>query len=41
MGVLNEKRCKNGWIDYHNKNCNFQILCRDCNLRKKENLIGI
>jgi hypothetical protein len=27
---------KNEWIDYHNKNCNFQILCRDCNLRKKK-----
>ena len=28
---------KNSWIDYHNKNCNFQILCRDCNLRKEKN----
>jgi len=27
---------KNDWVDYHNKNCNFQILCRDCNLRKKK-----
>lgn len=27
---------KNDWIDYHNKNCNLQILCRDCNLRKKK-----
>lgn len=27
---------KNDWFDYHNKNCNFQILCRDCNLRKKK-----
>jgi len=28
---------KNEWVDYHNNNCNFQILCRDCNLRKKKN----
>jgi len=28
---------KNDWVDYHNKNCNLQILCRDCNLRKKKN----
>ena len=27
---------KNEWIEYHNKNCNLQILCRDCNLRKKK-----
>ena len=27
---------KNDWIEYHNKNCNFQILCRDCNLRKSK-----
>jgi len=27
---------KYDWIDYHNKNCNFQILCKDCNLRKKK-----
>jgi hypothetical protein len=27
---------KNDWIDYHNQNCNFQILCRDCNLRKNK-----
>jgi len=26
---------KNDWVDYHNQNCNFQILCRDCNIRKK------
>jgi hypothetical protein len=27
---------KNEWVDYHNNNCNLQILCRDCNLRKKK-----
>ena len=27
---------KNDWVEYHNNNCNFQILCRDCNLRKKK-----
>lgn len=32
-----DKDFKNDWIDYHNKNCNFQILCRDCNLRKNKN----
>ena len=26
---------KNDWIGYHNKNCNFQILCRECNLTKR------
>ena len=29
-----DKDFKNDWVDYHKKNCNFQILCRDCNLRK-------
>ena len=32
-----DEEFKNEWIDYHNKNYNFQILCRDCNLRKKKN----
>lgn len=27
---------KKEWIDYHKKNCNLQILCRNCNLRKKK-----
>jgi hypothetical protein len=27
---------KNDWVDYHNKNCNLQILCRNCNLRKNK-----
>jgi hypothetical protein len=27
---------ENDWVEYHNANCNFQILCRDCNLRKKK-----
>ena len=31
-----DEEFKNDWVDYHNKNCNFQILCRDCNLRKKK-----
>lgn len=26
---------KNAWIDYHNNNCNLQILCKKCNLTKK------
>lgn len=25
---------KNEWVDYHNKNCKFQILCKSCNLKK-------
>ena len=29
-----DKDFKNEWIDYHNKNCSFQILCRSCNLKK-------
>jgi len=24
------------WIKYHNENCNLQLLCRDCNLRKSK-----
>ena len=32
-----DEEFKNDWVDYHNKNCNFQILCRDCNLRKEKN----
>jgi hypothetical protein len=31
-----DKDFRNDWVDYHNKNCNLQILCRDCNLRKKK-----
>jgi hypothetical protein len=27
---------KKSWVNYHNTYCNFQILCRDCNLRKKK-----
>jgi hypothetical protein len=27
---------KNDWVDYHNVNCNFQILCKYCNLRKNK-----
>jgi len=26
---------KNNWVDYHNNHCNLQILCRDCNFRKR------
>jgi len=25
---------KNEWIDYHNNNCDFQILCKKCNSKK-------
>ena len=25
---------KNDWVKYHNSNCNFQILCKICNLSK-------
>ena len=25
---------KNNWIKYHNQNCDFQILCKKCNLTK-------
>jgi len=31
-----DKDFKNDWIEYHNKNCNFQILCKSCNLRKNK-----
>jgi hypothetical protein len=27
---------KNEWIEYHNNNCNLQILCRNCNLTKSK-----
>lgn len=27
----------NQWKDYHNKNCNLQILCAKCNLTKSKN----
>lgn len=30
-----DKCFENEWVSYHNKHCNMQILCRDCNLRKK------
>ena len=29
-----DKKFKNDWIDFHNENCNFQILCRGCNFSK-------
>lgn len=32
-----DEEFKNEWIEYHNINCNFQILCRNCNLRKEKN----
>ena len=34
--ISNEKDAdfKNEWIDYHNKNCSFPILCRSCNFKK-------
>ena len=25
---------KNEWVEYHNKNCRFQILCKKCNMNK-------
>jgi hypothetical protein len=25
---------KNEWMDYHNTNCNLQVLCQKCNLQK-------
>ena len=27
---------KKDWIEYHNNNCNLQVLCQDCNLRKEK-----
>ena len=30
----NDVDFKNEWIEYHNKKCSFQILCRSCNLKK-------
>ena len=27
---------ENEWNTYHNKHCNLQILCKDCNLKKKK-----
>lgn len=29
-----DKDFKNEWVNFHNNNCNFQILCRKCNLLK-------
>ena len=29
-----DKAFKNSWIDYHNKHCKLQILCKTCNLKK-------
>jgi hypothetical protein len=29
-----DKDFMNDWIEYHNKKCNLQILCRPCNMRK-------
>lgn len=29
-----DKDFENEWVEYHNKYCNYQILCRSCNLRK-------
>ena len=31
-----DEEFKNDWVDYHTNNRNFQILCRDCNSRKKK-----
>lgn len=31
---------KNEWINYHNNNCDFQILCKICNLKKSNKSIS-
>lgn len=31
-----DKDFKLEWVYYHKKNCNLQILCKDCNLRKQK-----
>lgn len=28
---------KNEWVNYHNENCDLQILCQKCNLTKSKN----
>jgi len=30
---------KNEWINYHNNNCDFQILCKICNSKKSNKII--
>jgi len=32
----NDKDFKEDWLNFHNKNCNLQILCKNCNLRKRK-----
>ena len=29
-----DEEFKNEWIEYHKKNCNLQVLCKSCNLKK-------
>ena len=29
-----DEEFKNEWVEYHNKNCNLQVLCKSCNLKK-------
>jgi hypothetical protein len=33
--LVDDKIFKDDWIAYHNSNCNLQILCSSCNLKKK------
>lgn len=33
---LEDFEFKNKWIEYHNKNCNLEILCKNCNLKKSK-----
>jgi hypothetical protein len=30
------KKFKDAWVCFHNSNCKLQILCRDCNLKKRK-----
>jgi len=29
-----DEKFKRNWVEYHTTNCNLQILCRECNLKK-------
>lgn len=33
---IDDEDFKNDWVNYHNNKCNYQILCRNCNLKKEK-----
>ena len=32
----NDYEFKKNWIEFHNKNCDLQVLCKSCNLKKRQ-----